>query len=123
MAGPPTTGSTTAGPGGLPRRLTTFGSDDATVEDGIEAYRAEDYATAEQIWGALAAAGDRRAQFYFGSLLFEGRTGPPDRVMAHVWLSRSVDNGYLPAIEFRRQVHAAMSEADYEEALAIEADG
>ena len=43
--------------------------------------------------------------------------------MAHVWLSRSVDAGYLPAIEVRRQVRAAMSEAEYEEALAIQADG
>jgi TPR repeat protein len=127
LAGPPAAGSLPPEAGGLPQRLTTFegqgDGDGGTVEDGVEAYRVEDYARAERIWGALAAAGDRRAQFYFGSLLFEGRTGPPDRVMAHVWLSRSVDNGYLPAIEVRRQVRAAMSETEYEAALAIEADG
>ncbi len=111
---------------GSPRRLTTFdedgGSPGDTVATGVDAYNAGDFAAAEQIWGALAAAGDRRAQFYLGSLLFEGRSAPPDRVMAYVWLSRSVDAGYLPAIDMRRRVRAAMSEAEYEAALAIEAN-
>jgi hypothetical protein len=115
--------SGSAGSIGRPRRLTTFSSDGSgTLEEGIVAYNAGDYVNAERIWGQLAAAGDARGAFYFGSILSEGRNAPPDRVMAHVWLSRSVDAGYLPAIEVRRQVRAAMSEAEYEEAVAIQAD-
>lgn len=104
------------------RRLITFGGDGGTVGDGVAAYRNGDYAEAARIWGALAATDNARAQFHFGSLLFEGRLGEPDLVMAHVWLSRAIANGHLPAIEMRRRVRAAMSEADYETALAIEAD-
>lgn len=106
---------------GRPRRLTTFSSNGSgTVDEGVAAYNAGDYVNAERIWGQLAAAGDPRAAFYFGAILFEGRNAAPDRVMAHVWLSRSVDAGYLPAIDMRRQVRAAMSEAEYEEALGIQ---
>ena len=79
-----------------------------------------DFDTAARIWGALAASGDPRAQFHFGALMYEGRTVEPDLVMAYVWLSRAVDGGYLPAIDLRRQVRAAMSEAQYQEALAIQ---
>lgn len=104
-----------------PGRMITFNGAGGTVADGTQAYNEGDYATAAQIWGALAASGDARAQFHFGALLFEGRTAEPDLVMAHVWLSRAVDGGHLPAIELRRRVRAAMSEAQYQEALAIQA--
>lgn len=103
-----------------PRRLITFDGHGGRVADGVAAYREGDYAAAARIWGALAASGNPRAQFHFGSLLFEGRLNPPDRVMAYVWLSRAVDGGHLPAIEVRRQVRAAMSEEEYARALAIE---
>jgi len=112
------TDETTAQPTG---RLITFNGTGSSVADGVAAYRDGDYATAARIWGALAAAGNARAQFHFGSLLFEGRLGEPDLVMAHVWLSRAVSSGHLPAIEMRRRVRAAMSEEEYERALAIEA--
>lgn len=102
-------------------RIITFNGAGGTVADGVAAYQAADYRTAARIWGALAAAGNPRAQFHFGSLLFEGRLGEPDLVMAHVWLNRAVTGGHLPAIDMRRRVEAEMSEADYEQALAIEA--
>ena len=103
-----------------PRRLITFNGSDGTAADGVQAYRDGDFVMAERIWGALAARGDPRAQFHFGALMYEGRTTEPDLVMAHVWLSRAVDGGHLPAIELRRRVRAAMSEAQYQEALAIQ---
>lgn len=105
---------------GEPRRLITFNGKGGTAADGVQAYRAGDYDAAERIWGALAVSGDRRAQFHFGALMYEGRTAAPDLVMAHVWLSRAVDGGHLPAIELRRRVRAAMTEAQYQEALAIQ---
>lgn len=101
-------------------RLTTFNSNGASTSEGIAAYQAGDYRASERIWGALAAAGDSRAQFHFGSQLFEGRTAPPDRVMAYVWLTRSIHGGFLPAIEMRRRVRRAMTETEYAEALALE---
>jgi hypothetical protein len=109
-----------ADPAGTPGRLITFNGSGGTVADGVQAYRDGDFVTAERIWGALAASGQARAQFHFGALMYEGRTAPPDRVMAYVWLSRAVDGGYLPAIELRREVRAAMSDAEYQEALAIQ---
>ena len=109
-----------ADPAGTTGRLITFNGSGGTVADGVQAYRDGDFVTAERIWGALAASGDPRAQFHFGALMYEGRTAPPDRVMAYVWLSRAVDGGYLPAIELRREVRAAMSEAEYQEALEIQ---
>jgi len=107
-------------PADPPGRLITFNGSGGTVADGVQAYRDGDFVTAERIWGGLAASGDPRAQFHFGALMYEGRTAAPDRVMAYVWLSRAVDGGHLPAIELRRQVRAAMSEAEYREALAIQ---
>jgi hypothetical protein len=101
-------------------RLITFNGNGGTVAEGVEAYHAGDFSTAERIWGALAASGDPRAQFHFGALMYEGRTTEPDLVMAYVWLSRAVDGGHLPAIELRRRVRAAMSEAQYQEALAVQ---
>ena len=105
---------------GEPTRLITFNGKGGTVADGVQAYRDGDFVTAERIWGALAASGEPRAQFHFGALMYEGRTAEPDLVMAYVWLSRAVDGGYLPARELRREVQAAMSEAESREALAIQ---
>lgn len=104
---------------GQPRRLTFFDDKGASVADGVRAYRFGEYAKAASIWRPLAEKGDARAQFYLGSMLFEGRSGVPDLVMAYVWLSRAVAGGHLPAIEVRRRVRSAMSEAQYEKALAI----
>lgn len=107
----------------MPSRLITFDGEGGSVAVGVEAYRAGDFVMAERIWGPLAASGNPRAQFHFGALMYEGRTTEPDLVMAYVWLSRAVDGGHLPAIDLRRDVRAAMSEAQYREALAIRADG
>ncbi len=98
--------------GGQAGRMITFDDARYTAADGVEAYRAGDYDLAGRIWRSLAMSGDMRAQFYLGSLLFEGRLGHPDRVMAYGWLKLSVDSGYLPAIEMRRRIRSSMSEAE-----------
>ncbi len=105
-----------------PGRMITFDGGRQTAADGVEAYRAGEYQLAGRIWRSLAMSGDMRAQFYLGSLLFEGRLGETDLVMAYVWLKRSVDSGYLPAIEMRRRVRASMSEEEYERALALQSN-
>ena len=103
-------------------RFITFGNGPNTVPQGVQAYRAGDYQLAARIWRSLAADGDMRGQFYLGSLLFEGRLGPPDRVMAYVWLDRAAEAGYLPAIEMRRRVRALMSDEEFERAQAIQSN-
>jgi hypothetical protein len=108
--------------GGGAGRFVTFGNGPHTAADGVGAYRAGDYQLAARIWRPLAADGDRRSQFYLGSLLFEGRLGPSDRVMAYVWLDRAAEAGYLPAIEMRRRVRALMSDEEFERAQAIQSN-
>ena len=80
-----------------------------STENGIEAYNAGDYQTAERIWTDLAERGSPRAQFHLGSLLFEGRAGEPDLVQAYIWLSRAVDRGFGPALSMRERVRSLMS--------------
>ncbi len=89
------------------------------VAEGIKAYQAGDYEEAARLWSRAAAEGEPLAQFHLGSLLFEGRTGTPDLVMAYVWLSRAVAGGHLPAIEVRRRVRSAMTDEQYAAASAI----
>ena len=123
-AGGPDAAATAPLSGRQSGRMITFDVDGErhTAASGVEAYRAGDYQKAGRIWRSLAMSGDMRAQFYLGSLLFEGRLGQTDLVMAYVWLKRSVDSGYLPAIEMRRRVRAAMSEEEYERALALQSN-
>lgn len=89
---------------------------DATVNDGISAYEAGDYARARDIWRELAEAGSPRAQFHLGSLLYEGRVGQPDLVQAYRWLSRSVERGFGPALSMRDRVRSSMSREQLGEA-------
>ena len=79
-----------------------------TSEAGVAAYQAGDYEEAERIWRQLAQAGSPRAQFHLGSLLFEGRVGQPDLVQAYVWLTRSVERGFGPALAMRERVRDVM---------------
>jgi len=78
------------------------------VSDGVEAYRRGDYRRAFEIWRPLAEAGNAKAQFHLGAMLFEGRLGPPDNVEAYVWLERAVRGGYRPAAGLRDRVRALL---------------
>lgn len=79
-----------------------------SVADGVEAYRRGDYQRAFAVWQPLAEAGNAKAQFHLGAMLFEGRLGAPDPVNAYVWLERSVRNGYQPAAALRDRVRARL---------------
>lgn len=100
-------------------RLVILDGRRAAVADGVRAYQAGDYDEAARLWSRAAAEGEVLAQFHLGLLLFEGLTGPPDLVMAYVWLSRAVAGGHLPAIEVRRRARSAMTDEQYAAASAI----
>src|SRR4030095_12663603 len=50
----------------------------AVFEEGIQAYKHGDYATAARAWLPLAQQGDARAQFLLGSLYAQGYGVPQD---------------------------------------------
>ena len=87
-----------------------------TTEDGVAAYNAGDYARANRIWQSLAENGSPRAQFHLGSLLYEGRLGQPDLVQAYIWLTRSAQRGFGPALAMRERVRASMTRQQLDEA-------
>ena len=80
-----------------------------SMQAAAEAYHAGDYREAERIWRRLAEAGSPPAQFALGALLYEGRTGPVDRVEAYEWLTRAVERGHEPASRLREQVRDEMT--------------
>lgn len=86
------------------------------VSDGVEAYRRGDYRRAWEIWLPLAEAGNAKAQFHLGAMLFEGRLGPPDNLAAYVWLERAVRNGYAPAAELRDRMRELLGEEELRQA-------
>ena len=87
-----------------------------TTEDGVAAYNAGDYARANRIWQSLAENGSPRAQFHLGSLLYEGRLGQPDLVQAYIWLTRSAQRGFGPALAMRERVRASMTRQQLDQA-------
>ncbi|MCB9943959.1 MAG: hypothetical protein H6851_10105 [Geminicoccaceae bacterium] len=100
------------------REITPPAPPASSVQDGIAAYQAGDYAKARSIWEPLAREGIPRAQFHLGSLLFEGRLGSPQLIDAYRWLTLSANNGFGPALAMRDRVRAAMSPQELDQALA-----
>ena len=64
---------------------------------GLSAYQAGNYERAYVTWFPLARYGIRRAEFYIGGLLMEGRGVESDNVRAYYWLKRAVTKGYPAA--------------------------
>ena len=54
-------------------------------EDGADAYRAGDYATALRLWRPLADAGNANAQFRLGYMYHDGQGVPQDYAAAAAW--------------------------------------
>lgn len=69
----------------------------ATMEDGLAAYRAEDYLKAVQVWRGLAEKGDPVAQYRLGALYAEGKGVVRDDATAMMWFQRSANQGYADA--------------------------
>jgi uncharacterized protein len=62
-------------------------------EDGADAYRAGDYATALRLWRPLADAGNANAQFRLGYMYHDGQGVPQDYEAAAAWYRKAAEQG------------------------------
>ena len=69
----------------------------AGFEEGIQAYKNGDYATAMRAWLPLAQQGDARAQFLLGALYAQGYGVPQDYGAAAQWFRRAATQGHVAA--------------------------
>src|SRR4030095_6192098 len=69
----------------------------AGFEEGIQAYKNGDYATAVREWLPLAQQGDARAQFLLGSLYAQGYGVPQDYGAAAQWFRQAAEQGHVGA--------------------------
>ena len=69
----------------------------AGLEEGIQAYKNGDYATAARELLPLAQQGDARAQFLLGALYAQGHGVPLDYSAAAQWFRRAAEQGHVAA--------------------------
>jgi TPR repeat protein len=62
-------------------------------EDGADAYRTGDYATALRLWRPLADAGNANAQFRLGVMYHNGQGVPQDYAAAAAWYRKAAEQG------------------------------
>ena len=65
----------------------------APLEEGVDAYRAKDYATAVKLWQPLAEQGNAAAQYRLGMLYAEGKGVEQNDATAFMWLQRAAKQG------------------------------
>jgi len=76
----------------------------ATVDDGIQAFTQNDFATARDIWMPLAEAGDAKATFYMSLLYAQGKGVDENRPLAMEFLAAAARQG-LPVAQFNLGNH------------------
>jgi hypothetical protein len=67
------------------------------LEDGVTAFGRGDYATAEALLRSLADHGDAEAQYFLGSMYYEGHEVPRRYVVAAQWYRKAAEQGYRDA--------------------------
>ena len=68
-------------------------ADAGPFEDGLAAYRRDDYATALKFWRPLAEQGDALAQSNLGVMYEFGLGVPRNFVLAYLWFSLAAAQG------------------------------
>lgn len=68
-----------------------------SVNQGVELWRAGDYAAAVAMWQPFADAGDADAMFNIGQAYKLGRAVPKDSLIARDWYRKAAAKGHLPA--------------------------
>lgn len=63
------------------------------LEEGVEAYRAKNYAKAASLWRPLADKGVAAAQYQLGTLYAEGKGVEQNDATAAMWFERAADQG------------------------------
>lgn len=89
------------------------------VRAGIEAYRAQAYVEAYEMWLEPAQAGVARAQFHLGALFFEGRGVPQDNRLAYAWLTLAQENGSPAAGALVRRLEDRIADTEREAAIDL----
>jgi uncharacterized protein len=67
------------------------------LEDGVEAYRAKEYAKAVDLWQPLAEKGNPTAQYRLGTLYAEGKGVAQNDATAFMWMQRAATQGNADA--------------------------
>ncbi len=65
----------------------------AGYQEGIDAYKRGDYDTAMKEWRPLAEQGDAEAQWFLGSMYYQGKGVPQDDQEAVRWYRQAADQG------------------------------
>ena len=63
------------------------------LQDGLDAYKRQDYKTAHRLWLPLAEQGNATAQNNLGNMYSEGKGVPQDYKEAVKWLRLSAEQG------------------------------
>ncbi len=97
------------------------------LEDGMDAHKSGDYATALRLWRPLAERGHADAQFALGFMLEHGQGAPRDRVQAHMLYSLAASRSppgedHDSAVRYRDSVDAEMTPAQITEAQKLALD-
>jgi len=74
--------------------LLAGGSALAGIQDGVAAFRHEEYGRAVAIFGPLAKRGDAVAQTYLGLMYLKGYGVPQNYIRAADWLHAASEQGY-----------------------------
>ncbi len=90
---------------------------------GLSAYQAGNYESAYVTWFPLAQYGIRRAEFFIGGLLMEGRGVETDNVRAYYWLKRAATKGYPAAQPLFVELTSRMSADEMKRAEELIASG
>ena len=90
---------------------------------GLSAYQAGNYESAYVTWLPLAQYGIRRAEFFIGGLLMEGRGVETDNVRAYYWLKRAATKGYAAAQPLFVELTSRMSADEMKRAEELIASG
>jgi TPR repeat protein len=69
----------------------------AGFDEGLTAYRRQDYATALQEWKTLAEQGDATAQYGLGIMYYQGKGVAQDSAQAMRWIRKSAEGGDVHA--------------------------
>lgn len=64
------------------------------MAEALEHFDAEQYAEALEMLRPLAEGGHPRAQFYLGSMYYDGKGVQQDHAMEAKWIRRSADQGF-----------------------------
>jgi TPR repeat protein len=88
----------------------------ADFQEGLDAYKRNDYATAFKEWKPLAEQGDANAQYNLGLLYDNGQGFIQDYIRAHMWWNVAASEGNENAASSRDNLAKEMTPEDISKA-------